>query len=91
MRYGTVGAGPSPHYDMTFHVKRAGDLDMIAKAGASGVINNLITADTQVVLLLVRVFETWRQGLGVFEILVLLDVAGREFRFSRRGLTGRRR
>jgi tripartite-type tricarboxylate transporter receptor subunit TctC len=51
LRYGTVGAGSYPHYDMAFFAKKAGDLDMIAihnKNGASGVINDMITGDTQV-------------------------------------------
>ena len=50
LRYGTVGAGSYPHYDMAFFAKKAGDLDMIAihnKNGASGVINDMITGDTQ--------------------------------------------
>ena len=54
LRYGTVGAGSYPHYDMALFAKRAGDLDMIAihnKAGASGVINDMITGDTQVAFL----------------------------------------
>jgi tripartite-type tricarboxylate transporter receptor subunit TctC len=40
VRYGTVGAGSYPHFDMAYFAKKAGDLDMIAihnKAGASGV------------------------------------------------------
>src|SRR5262245_16272075 len=40
-RYGTVGAGSYPHYDMAFFAKRAGDLDMIPihnKQGAAGII-----------------------------------------------------
>ena len=51
LRYGTVGAGSYPHFDMAYFAKRAGDLDMVAihnKAGASGVINDMITGDTQV-------------------------------------------
>src|SRR5262249_49737260 len=51
LRYGTVGAGSYPHYDMAFFAKRAGDLNMVAihnKAGASGIINDMITGDTQV-------------------------------------------
>jgi tripartite-type tricarboxylate transporter receptor subunit TctC len=51
LRYGTVGAGSYPHYDMAYFAKKAGDLDMIAihnKNGASGVINDMITGDTQV-------------------------------------------
>ena len=50
MRYGSVGVGSYPHYDMAFFAKKAGDLDMIAihnKAGASGVINDMVTGDTQ--------------------------------------------
>jgi tripartite-type tricarboxylate transporter receptor subunit TctC len=50
VRYGTVGAGSYPHYDMAFFAKKAGDLDMIAihnKAGASGIINDMVTGDTQ--------------------------------------------
>ena len=50
LRYGTVGAGSYPHYDMAFFAKKAGELDMISihnKAGASGVINDMITGDTQ--------------------------------------------
>jgi len=51
LRYGTVGAGSYPHFDMAYFAKRAGDVDMVAihnKAGASGVINDMITGDTQV-------------------------------------------
>jgi tripartite-type tricarboxylate transporter receptor subunit TctC len=54
LRYGTVGAGSYPHYDMAFFAKKAGDLDMIAihnKAGASGIINDMITGDTQAAFL----------------------------------------
>jgi tripartite-type tricarboxylate transporter receptor subunit TctC len=54
VRYGTVGAGSYPHYDMAYFAKRAGDLDMVAihnKAGASGVINDMVTGDTQAVFL----------------------------------------
>ena len=50
VRYGTVGAGSYPHYDMAFFAKKAGDLDMVAihnKAGASGIINDMVTGDTQ--------------------------------------------
>jgi tripartite-type tricarboxylate transporter receptor subunit TctC len=50
LRYGTVGAGSYPHYDMALFAHRAGDLNMIAihnKAGASGIINDMVTGDTQ--------------------------------------------
>jgi tripartite-type tricarboxylate transporter receptor subunit TctC len=51
VRYGTVGAGSYPHFDMAYFAKKAGDLDMIAihnKAGAAGVINDMLSGDTQV-------------------------------------------
>ena len=54
LRYGTVGAGSYPHYDMAFFAKKAGDLDMIAihnKACASGIINDMITGDSQAAFL----------------------------------------
>jgi tripartite-type tricarboxylate transporter receptor subunit TctC len=54
VRYGTVGPGSYPHYDMAYFAKRAGDLDMIAipnKSGASGVINDMLTGSTQVTFL----------------------------------------
>ncbi len=53
-RYGTVGAGSYPHYDMAFFAKRAGDLDMVAihnKQGAAGVINDMLTGDVQAAFL----------------------------------------
>src|SRR5215813_3592934 len=54
LRYGTVGAGSYPHYDMAYFAKKAGDLDMIAihnKNGASGVINDMVSGDTQAAFL----------------------------------------
>jgi tripartite-type tricarboxylate transporter receptor subunit TctC len=54
VRYGTVGAGSYPHYDMAYFAKRAGDLNMIPihnKAGASGVINDMVTGDSQAAFL----------------------------------------
>ena len=53
LRYGTVGAGSYPHYDMAFLGLSAG-LEMNAihnKAGAAGVINDLVTGDTQAAFL----------------------------------------
>ncbi|MGP0092044.1 MAG: Bug family tripartite tricarboxylate transporter substrate binding protein [Xanthobacteraceae bacterium] len=50
VRYGTVGVGSYPHYDMALFAKRAGDLDMVPihnKAGAAGVINDMVSGDTQ--------------------------------------------
>jgi tripartite-type tricarboxylate transporter receptor subunit TctC len=54
LRYGTVGPGSYPHYDMAYFAKRAGDLDMIAipnKAGATGVINDMLNGSTQATFL----------------------------------------
>jgi tripartite-type tricarboxylate transporter receptor subunit TctC len=54
LRYGTVGAGSYPHYDTAFFSKKAGDLDTVAihnKAGASGVIKDMLTGDTQMAFL----------------------------------------
>lgn len=54
IRYGTVGNGSYPHYDMAYFAKRAGDLDMAAlpnKNGASGVIQDLLRGDIQAAFL----------------------------------------
>jgi tripartite-type tricarboxylate transporter receptor subunit TctC len=54
IRYGTVGNGSYPHYDMAYFARRAGDLDMVAlpnKSGASGVINDMLTGSTQAAFL----------------------------------------
>ncbi len=53
VRYGTVGVGSYPHYDMAVFAKRAG-LDMVGipnRAGASGVLNDMMTGDVQVAFL----------------------------------------
>ena len=50
VRYGTVGAGSYPHFDMAYFAKKAGDLDMVAihnTKGAAGIINDLLSGDTQ--------------------------------------------
>jgi tripartite-type tricarboxylate transporter receptor subunit TctC len=54
LHYGTVGNGSYPHYDMAYFAKRAGDLDLVAipnKAGAAGVINDMLTGSVQVAFL----------------------------------------
>lgn len=54
VRYGHVGVGSYPHYDMEFFAKKAGDLKLIAipnKAGASGIINDMVTGDAQAAFL----------------------------------------
>ena len=50
VRYGTVGVGSYPHYDMAYFAKRAGDLDMAAlpnKNGAAGIIQDMLRGDIQ--------------------------------------------
>src|SRR5215468_9113233 len=54
IRYGTVGVGSYPHYDMAYFAKRAGDLDLIAlpnKNGASEVIQDMLRGDAQAAFL----------------------------------------
>ena len=54
VRYGTVGIGSYPHYDMAYFAKRAGDLDLVGlpnKNGASGVIQDLLRGDAQAAFL----------------------------------------
>lgn len=49
-RYGTVGIGSYPHYDMAYFAKRAGDLNMVGlpnKNGAPGVIQDMLRGDAQ--------------------------------------------
>jgi tripartite-type tricarboxylate transporter receptor subunit TctC len=50
VRYGSVGVGSFPQFDMEILARRAG-LDLIHipnKAGASGMLNDLVSGDTQV-------------------------------------------
>ena len=75
VRYGTVGAGSYPHYDMAYFAKRAGDLDMVAipnKAGASGVINDMLSGSTQAAFLNVA-SATPQIKAGNFIPLALVD------------------
>src|SRR5665213_223073 len=54
VRYGTVGVGSYPHYDMAYFAKLAGDLDMVAipnKNGASGVIQDMLRGVAQATFL----------------------------------------
>ncbi len=49
VNYGTVGVGSYPDYDMALFAKRAGNLQMLGipnKAGASGVITDMLTGTT---------------------------------------------
>jgi tripartite-type tricarboxylate transporter receptor subunit TctC len=77
VRYGTVGPGSYPHYDMAYFAKRAGGLDMIAvpnKSGASGVINDMLTGSTQVAFLNVA-SSTPQVKAGNFRPLALINHA----------------
>jgi tripartite-type tricarboxylate transporter receptor subunit TctC len=54
VRYGTVGVGSYPHYDMAYFAKRAGDLDLVGlpnKNGAAGVIQDMLRGDVQAAFL----------------------------------------
>lgn len=54
VRYGTVGIGSYPHYDMAYFAKRAGDLDLVGlpnKNGAAGVIQDMLRGDVQAAFL----------------------------------------
>jgi tripartite-type tricarboxylate transporter receptor subunit TctC len=54
LRYGAVGAGSYPDFDMTLFAKRAGNLQMTPvhnKTGAAGVIDDLVSGETQVAFL----------------------------------------
>ncbi len=54
LRYGTVGIGSYPHYDMAYFLKRAGDLNVASlpnKAGAAGVIQDMLRGDAQATFL----------------------------------------
>ena len=54
VRYGTVGIGSYPHYDMAYFAKRAGDLDLVGlpnKNGASGVIQDMLRGDAEAAFL----------------------------------------
>ncbi|MDQ4061256.1 MAG: tripartite tricarboxylate transporter substrate binding protein, partial [Pseudomonadota bacterium] len=50
IRYASAGVGSFPHFDMVLFAKKAG-LDMIhipVKAGASGIVNDMVSGDLQV-------------------------------------------
>jgi tripartite-type tricarboxylate transporter receptor subunit TctC len=54
IRYGTVGIGSYPHYDMAYFAKRAGDLDLVGlpnKNGAAGVIQDMLRGDVHTAFL----------------------------------------
>jgi tripartite-type tricarboxylate transporter receptor subunit TctC len=54
VRYGTVGIGSYPHYDMAYFAKRAGDLDLVGlpnKNGAAGVIQDMLRGDVDTAFL----------------------------------------
>ncbi len=77
VRYGTVGPGSYPHYDMAYFAKRAGDLDVTAipnKAGATGVINDMLNGSTQVTFINVA-SSTPQIKAGNLRPLALVDHA----------------
>jgi tripartite-type tricarboxylate transporter receptor subunit TctC len=77
LRYGTVGPGSYPHYDMAYFAKRAGDLDMTAipnKAGATGVINDMLAGSTQVAFLNVASASPQVKA-GNFRVLAVINHA----------------
>jgi tripartite-type tricarboxylate transporter receptor subunit TctC len=77
LRYGTVGPGSYPHYDMAYFAKRAGDLEMTAipnKAGASGVINDMLAGSTQVAFLNVA-SSAPQVKAGNFRVLAVVNHA----------------
>jgi tripartite-type tricarboxylate transporter receptor subunit TctC len=54
VNYGTVGVGSYPDYDMALFAKRAGNLAMASipnKAGATGVMNDLLSGTVQIAFL----------------------------------------
>jgi tripartite-type tricarboxylate transporter receptor subunit TctC len=54
VRYGTVGVGSYPDYDMALFAKRAGNLDLTGipnRAGAAGVVLDMVMGDTQTAFL----------------------------------------
>jgi tripartite-type tricarboxylate transporter receptor subunit TctC len=54
VRYGTVGVGSYPDYDMALFAKRAGNLELTGipnRAGAPGVVLDMIMGDTQTAFL----------------------------------------
>jgi tripartite-type tricarboxylate transporter receptor subunit TctC len=54
VRYGSVGIGSYPHYDMAYFAKRAGGLNMVHipnRNGAAGAIQDLLRGDAQTAFL----------------------------------------
>ncbi len=77
VRYGTVGVGSYPHYDMAYFAKRAGDLDLAGlpnKNGASGVIQDMLRGDVQAAFLNVASTAGQVQA-GKFRALALVNHA----------------
>ena len=77
LRYGTVGIGSYPHYDMAYFAKRAGDIDMAAlpnKNGASGVIQDMLRGDVHAAFLNVASSAGMVQS-GKFRALAVVNNA----------------
>lgn len=75
LRYGTVGVGSYPEYDMAYFAKKAGDLNMSPfpnKNGASGVIQDMLRGDVHAAFL--NVASTAGQvKAGKFRALALVN------------------
>lgn len=77
IHYGSVGVGSYPHYDMAYFAKRAGDLDMVHlpnKAGASGMVTDLLRGDIQASFMNVATAAGQVQA-GKFRPLVIVSRA----------------
>ena len=77
LRYGTVGVGSYPHYDMAYFAKRAGDLDLVGipnKNGAAGVIQDMLRGDVQTAFLNVASTAGQVQA-GKFRALAVINHA----------------
>lgn len=77
LRYGTVGVGSYPHYDMAYFAKRAGDLDLVGipnKNGAAGVIQDMLRGDVQTAFLNVASTAGQVQA-GAFRALAVVNHA----------------
>lgn len=75
LRYGTVGVGSYPHYDMAYFAKRAGDLDLVGlpnKNGAAAVIQDMLRGDVQAAFLNVASTAGQVQA-GAFRALAVVN------------------
>jgi tripartite-type tricarboxylate transporter receptor subunit TctC len=74
VRYGTVGAGSYPHFDMAYFAKKAGDLDMQHlpnKAGAAGMVQDILRGDIQAAFMNVASAAGQVQGGTVRPLMIV--------------------